>query len=81
MTTGRGNVRVPRFREHIATRQRERAAVLKNERVYREETGSGFGSHSQSSSGGGRGRGRGAGGRGKKMKGDGGNAPAGAHDT
>lgn len=27
VTTGRGNVRVPRFREHIATRQKERVAV------------------------------------------------------
>lgn len=39
VTTGRGNIRVPRCREHIATRQRERAAVLKSERVYREEHG------------------------------------------
>lgn len=37
VTTSRGSVRVPRFREHIAKRQRERVSILEHGRMYREE--------------------------------------------
>ena len=35
--SGRGSARVASFREHVSSRQKERANVLKQERLYREE--------------------------------------------
>eukprot|EP00974_Lingulodinium_polyedra_P032958 3170794-Lingulodinium_polyedra.AAC.1 len=37
VTTEQGAARVPKFREHVSSRARERANVLKQERPYREE--------------------------------------------
>jgi hypothetical protein len=37
VTTDKGAARVPKFREHIAARQKERAQILRHERLYKEE--------------------------------------------
>lgn len=37
VTTDKGAARVPKFREHIAARQKEHAQILRHERLYKEE--------------------------------------------
>lgn len=91
VATGRGNVRVPKIWEHIASRQKDRVAVLKHERLYREEQererkgwrvgdDDGYYAPPPSGSSSMHGRGRGCAGRGKKQKGDGSGGAAAAHE-
>ena len=71
VSTGRGAARMPRFREHVAARQKDRAAILKQERLYREEQDKEYRRRTDGGGGDGGGRGkdkdkgRGRGGRGR----------------